>query len=456
MNRPARFPDTTILLLGFLVLFAMLTWLLPAGAFDRQETDGRMTVVPGSYHRVEARPQGPGAVLMAPAKGFVAAGQIIAFVLMVGGAFAILARTGAIEAGLRYVVQVSAGRPGLRRGVIPLLMLAFSLGGATFGLSEEVLVFVWITIPLAHAMGYDTITGVAIAFVGAGVGFAGAFLNPFTVGVAQGIAELPPFSGAGYRLVVWAAMTLLATGYVMRHARRVAQTGPDRAGPETVHPSDPSVAWDGRRKLILVFLLLTLVGLVAGVSWADWYIDEISALFLVMGVGAAFIGRLTVAETLAAFKSGMQEMIAPVLVIALAKGLLIIATDGQIIDTVLQGVASSLGDLPPALSVQIMFLLQSGLNFFVPSGSGQAALTMPIMAPLSDLLGLSRQVAVLAFQFGDGLSNMIIPTSGVTMGVIAIARIPYDVWFRWMLPLFLWLSLLAMLLLLPPVLLFAW
>ncbi len=463
MKRIQKFPDTLLILLAILAVFTLLTWIIPAGEFARADRDGRTVVVPGSYHAVDPQPQGLGAFLMAPARGFAGAAQIIAFVLLVGGAFSMLARTGAIDAGLYSVIALTRRRPAMKQFVIPLLMVAFSLGGATFGMSEEVLVFVLITLPLASALGYDAIVGVAISFVGAGVGFAGAFLNPFTVGIAQGISELPPFSGMGYRLVVWAVMTLLAVLYVMRYAARIAKD--PRSSPvydlrreetASLSESETAPALNARRRAILFFLLFSLVILVVGVNAWGWYIDEITALFLVMGTGAALIARLPVAAALDAFKSGAADMLPPALVIALAKGLILIAGDGKIIDTVLHSLASTADGLPRALAVQAMFLLQSALNFFVPSGSGQAALTMPIMAPLSDLLGISRQVAVLAFQFGDGLSNMIIPTSGVTMGVIAIARIPYDRWFRWMLPLFLLLSLLAMVLLALPVLFFVW
>lgn len=449
-----QFPDTLLILAAILALFTLLTWIVPAGEFDRVEQQGRTMVLPGSYQAVEAHPQGLGAFLMAPIRGFVGAAQIIAFVLLVGGAFSMLARTGAIDAGLRSLVDLTRRRPAMRTWVIPLLMVAFSLGGATFGMSEEVLVFVLITIPLALALGYDAITGVAISFVGAGAGFAGAFLNPFTVGIAQGISELPPFSGVEYRLLVWLLMTLVAVLYVVRYAARIHQV--PAADPQQTTVSEEQPALDTRGRLILLFLLLTLVVLIIGVNRWEWYINEITALFLVLGIGAAAIGRLHVNEALDAFKKGAAEMLTPVLVIALAKGLIVIAGDGKIIDTMLNTLASAADGLPRVLAVQVMFFLQSALNFFVPSGSGQAALTMPIMAPLSDLLGISRQVAVLAFQFGDGLSNMIIPTSGITMGVISIAKIPYDQWFRWMLPLFLLLSLLAMVLLTLPVLFFVW
>lgn len=458
-----KFPDTLAIILGIMIVFVLLTWIVPAGQFERTSVNGREVIVPGSYERVEAAPQGVGAFFQAPIRGFVSAGQIIAFVFLVGGAFAIVNRTGAIDAGLQNIIAFSKRKPKYKRWIIPLVIVLFSLAGATFGMSEEVLVFVLITIPLALALGYDSITGVAISFVGAGLGFAGAFINPFTIGIAQGIAELPPASGMGFRLIAWCVTTLIGILFIMRYTARIEkdptaspvyeldqQREQERAA--STEPPEFTIS----RKLVLVALAAALILLVVGVSSWGWYINEIAGLFIALGFVAALLGRLGMDASIEAFKSGAHDMLTAALVIALAKGLIVIAEDGRIIDTILNGIASASEGLPKGATVEIMFLLQTALNFFVPSGSGQAALTMPIMAPLSDLLGISRQTAVLAYQFGDGLSNLIIPTSGVTMGVLAIAKIPYNVWFKWCFPLFLILSLAAMLMLLMPLYVFSW
>lgn len=455
-----KLPDTLLILAALLAVMVLLTWLIPAGEFARTEVGGRTLVVAGSYTPLPAHPQGVGAFLMAPIRGFVAASQVIAFVLLIGGAFGLLMRTGAIDAGLQQVLVMSQRHPQRRHVILPLVMTLFSLAGATFGMSEETLVFVLLTIPLSLALGYDSLTGVLLSFGGAAVGFAGAFINPFTVGIAQGIAGLPPFSGFGYRLVVWLVLTVVGLLFLLRYTRRL-EADP-RHSPVFALDQDHSLAGQGHtpftpaHRWILLLLAATLVLLLVGVSTLDWYIDEITALFLVMGIGAALLGRIGLDEAVKAFKTGAGDMLVPALVIALSKGLVLVATDGKIIDTLLQGIASLAGELPAVVAAEAMFVLQSGLNFFVPSGSGQAALTMPLMGPLADLLGLSRQVAVLAFQLGDGLSNLIIPTSGVTMGVLSIARVPYGVWLRWVWPLFLWLTLAGMLLLALPVLFFAW
>jgi uncharacterized ion transporter superfamily protein YfcC len=450
MAQQKKFPDTLLILMSILLVFVILTWIIPAGTFDRVEMNGRQVVVPDSYERIEASPQGVGAFLMAPIKGFIGAAQIIAFVFLIGGAFAMINKTGAMDAGIHAVLESSRKNKQIKRWSIPLLMTMFSLGGATFGMSEEVLVFVMITIPLGIALGYDSIVGVAISFVGAGAGFAGAFLNPFTVGVAQGIAELPPFSGMSYRILAWVIMTIGAIIFVMRYARKIEKNPESSPVFELdAQRDDPIVNGKGldftrRHKWVLWLLLLSLVVLVFGVSEWGWYINEITGLFMALGILAALIGGISMDDSVSSFKQGAKDMMVPALVIALAKGLIVVAEDGRIIDTMLNSLASMANGLPKGLSVEMMFIFQSLLNFFIPSGSGQAALTMPIMAPLSDLLGVSRQVAVLAFQFGDGLSNLIIPTSGVTMGILAIAKIPYNVWFKWMLPLFLILSGLGM------------
>jgi uncharacterized ion transporter superfamily protein YfcC len=449
-KKQLKFPDTLIILSGILVVFMMLTWFVPAGEYERILQNGRSVIVPGTYQAVKANPQGLGALLMAPIKGFIGAAQIIAFVFLIGGAFGMINGTGALDAGIRSILEISKKRPSFKKWVIPSLMVLFSLAGATFGMSEEVLVFVMISIPLGMALGYDSIVGVAIPFVGAGAGFAGAFLNPFTIGVAQGIAELAPFSGMGFRLIAWVVMTALAILFVIRYARKLDKD--PQASPvyeidkkrEIGHITESPIAFTLAHRMVLLLFLASLVILVLGVTYWHWYINEITGLFLALGIASAAFGRIGTPKALKAFTDGARDMIVPALVIALANGLIVVVQDGRIIDTILHGLASLVDDLPRTVSVEFMFIFQSLLNFFIPSGSGQAALTMPLMAPLSDILEIDRQIAVLAYQFGDGLSNMIIPTSGVTMGILAIARIPYNLWLKWMLPLFFIFSIAAM------------
>ena len=440
-----RAPDALLIIIAVLFVAVVLTWIIPAGEFERQKVGSRTVVVPGTYQAVEANPVPWHGFLTAPVKGFTDkdAGLIIAFVLLIGGAFAIINATGAISAFLFWLAHAAGDDPARRRWVIPILMVAFSVAGQTFGMSEEVLVFIMITIPLARRMGWDAIVGVAIPFIGAGVGFAGAAFNPFTVGIAQGLAELPVFSGWQFRLVLWAFLTAIAIIYVMRYAARI-ERDPSRsllhgthstAAPTTV-TQEPLTA---RRMGVLGLLGLGIVALVIGVTKWDWYITEIAALFLAIGIGAAVVGGVGPNDAAKAFTGGAKDMVTAALIIALSRSVLLTMQEGKVIDTVLHGMSQIVRDLPPMLSAQAMLLVQFCLNFFVPSGSGQAALTMPIMAPLADLLHMPRQAAVLAFQLGDGLCNFIIPTSGVTMGVLSIARIPFGTWLRWIAWLMVWL-----------------
>lgn len=457
-----KFPDAITIILGIMVVFILFTWIIPAGEYQYKQYNGREIVIPGSYERVEPNPQGIFALLTAPIKGFMSAAQIIGFCFLVGGAFGILNRTGAIDAGLNNVINYSRNHQQSKKWIIVLLMIAFSLCGATFGMSESVLVFIMITVPLALALGYDSIVGISISFLAAGAGFAGALTNPFTIGIAQGIAEIPLFSGWEYRVLIWFVLTATAIIFVLIYARRIEKTPSlspvyeiDKArSKEEYSANNSDMKFTFKRKVVLMLLLLSLVVIVIGSNKWSWYINEISALFIALGIFSAIIYRLKTSETVRSFLKGAKDMVMAGIVIGLAKGLLIIATDGKIIGTMLNYLVSLTENMSTVVSVHFMFAFQAVLNFFVPSGSGQAALTMPIMAPLSDLLGISRQTAVLCFQMGDGIFNMIIPTSGVTMGVLSIAKIPYNKWVRWLLPLVLIYIVLVLLLLIPPVVFF--
>lgn len=426
-------PDALVIISVVLVLFAALTWVIPSGEYAREVIDGRTRVVPGTYQVVESNPQNIGQLLVAPIKGMISAANIIAFVLLVGGAFSILTATGALDAALSSVLRYAKKNPGMRHFIIPLLMVIFSLAGCTFGMSEENLVFILITIPLARSMGYDNIVGVAIPFVGSAAGFAGASINPFTVGIAQGIAELPIGSGAGYRWFVWAVFTLIAIGFVMLYVRRLEKNKAASLLPDSELDLEKveEVDFNSRRKIVLFVFLTAIILLMVGANQWDWYINEISALFLAMGIVSALAMWMPLSKVISAFTNGAKDMLVAAIIIGLSKSVLVVAQDGKIIDTMLYGMTSMVKDLPEAISIQMMFLTQGFINIFVPSGSGQAAITMPIMTPLADLLSISRQSAVLAFQFGDGLLNLVIPTSGVTMGILSIAKIPYNIWIKW-------------------------
>ena len=454
-----RSPDTFVILFAILIVIAGLTWIIPGGNFETQQVDGRNMVIPGTFHEIDNDPQGLGAILMAPIRGFVDASLIIGFVLLVGGVFGILQRTGAINAGISTLARAHERSPLVRALLIPIFMTIFSLAGAVFGLSEEIIPFIIIFIPLALKIGYDSIVGVAIPFVGAGVGFAGAFLNPFTVGIAQGIAEVPLFSGLGYRFLLWSIVTTIAILFVSRYANRIKKdptqslTFSDDVIKRSKYLDETSsieaTLLPEHKRALLMFVLGLLV-LVWGVLFQQWYIEEIAGLFLITGILVGLVGKLRTRQITRSFSEGAKDLVMTALIIGLARGILIIASDGQIIDTMLNALASQITQLHPIVSAQFMFITQSVINFFVPSGSGQAALTMPVMAPLADLVGVSRQTAVLAYQMGDGFGNMIIPTSAVTMGVLTLADIPWERWAKWLLPLELIFLVIGFIFLVPP------
>ncbi|MDX1531686.1 MAG: TIGR00366 family protein, partial [Rhodothermales bacterium] len=429
-------PDTTLIIFTIIVLAAVLTWFIPPGAFDKVEiqVEGvgtREVVVPGSFEPIEREGVGVlerllgtvSAVLTAPIEGFVSAAEIIAFVLLIGGAFGVLQQTGAIDAGLRRLVGVARESKAVEYLLIPLFMLLFALGGATFGMSEETVPFILIFVPLALSLGYDSITGVAIPFVGAGAGFAGAFLNPFTIGIAQGIAEVPVFSGKGLRFILFVIITAVAVAYVMWHAHRVKanpQLSPvyelDRAKRRegVLTPEDgEDGGMTSRHAGVLLVFFLGIALLVFGVTQYGWYIVEIAALFVGLGIVIGAVGGLAPSDISRGFMAGARDLLETAVIIGLARGILVVMEEAQIIDPILNALAGAVGSFGPVVAAQTMFLVQTAINFFVPSGSGQAALTMPVMAPLADLLGVSRQTAVLAYQMGDGFTNLIIPTSAI-------------------------------------------
>ncbi len=433
--------NTLLMIYAVVVAVAVVTWLVPGGEYQRVVVEGKTLVQPDSYRKTEAVPQGIGAVLVAPVTGFVQAAPIIAFLFVIGGSFLVLEKTGTISAAVQRLATLCADRPHLRRLFIPITMTLFSLGGSIFGMCEETLPFIGIFIPLARSLGYDSIVGTAIPFLGAAAGFAGSTLNPFTVGIAQHIAELPMYSGLGYRMVIWVLSTVCMIAFVMAYAARLRRD--PRSSP--VYDIDlarvqPSAAGEGCVRLtrpqqgVLLIFGAAVVLLVYGILVLHWYMNEIAALFLGLGLLGGIVGRLSAEEITDAFKAGARDMVGVCLIISCARAILVVSQDGRILDALLYQLSSVITHLHPVVAAQTMFVVQGIINFFVHSGSGQAALTMPIMAPLAEVVGISRQTAVLAFQFGEGWINPILPTSGVTMGVLGLAGIPWDRWFRWMLP----------------------
>jgi uncharacterized ion transporter superfamily protein YfcC len=430
-----RVPHTFVILFVLTVAAALLTHVIPAGQYDRVERAGRKVVEPSSYHAVEEKPATLGDVALAYPRGLLAVADLVMYIFIIGGAFGVVAATGAVDAAIGVVVRGGRGRGPW---VIASLMLVFSLGGATMGLAEETLPFIPTLVLLARRLGYDDVTGASIALVGAGAGFSGAFLNPFTVVVGQRIAEVPKLSGMGYRMIVWVVVTTIAIAYVLRHAARVKSA----PAPGTVDTPDAHLAKPtARQGLVLGVMAAGLGALVFGAMRLGWGLLELSGLFVVLAVAAGILGGLGANGTAVKFLEGAAGIASGALVVGLARGVLVIFDDARVTDTLLHGMAGVVTQLPAQVTIVGIYAVQVALSYIVPSGSGQAALSLPILAPLADLVGVTRQTSVLAYQFGDGFSNIFTPTSGYFMAALDLAGIPWTRWARFMLPLqVLWLG----------------
>ena len=438
--------NTTLIIFSIVVLTALCTWFIPAGQYEKvKNQDGRLVLVEGSYHQIESSPQTPFDVLKAPMKAFqrTQTAEIIAFLLIIGGAFMVIERTESITLAIKHISTYFTKYKTLKTFFIPLTMIMFSLCGATFGMSEEVLIFVPIFMPLALSLGYDSATGMLIPFLGAGAGFASAFMNPFTLGIAQGIAELPPCSGLTLRVVIWVVSTLIAIAFVLFYTKMVAKHPEksltydyDKERAKELHlDNKKEEKFKLSHKLVLLAFAATLILLIIGVLKYEWYITEIGALFFGLAIVAAICAKMSVTQATTAFYDGVRGMAEICFLLALATSIVIIAENGHILDTCLHSMASVISHLPSVIASWAAFIMQAIINFFIPSGSGKAVLTMPLLAPLSDLIGITRQTMVLAYQFGDGWTNICIPTSPVTIAVIGLAKISYQKWLKFIWPL---------------------
>lgn len=442
-------PHTYAIIFSIILIMAAATYLIPAGEYDREEVNDRQVVVDGSFHAVEQDPVSIFEIFKSVPLGMEKGATIIFYIFLVGGAFGAIQATGAIDAGINKLVRKLGNNEKL---LIPVVMFVFSILGFTTGMAEESIIFVPIGIAIARALGYDAIVGTAMISLGAASGFIGGMMNPFTVGVAQGIAEIPIFSGFLFRSVVYVFVLTAAIFYVMRYASKVKK---DRANSvmydlELESPvEDPNTIKDSgafTKRHILVLLTLgtgIAINMYGVLNW-DWFLNELAASFIMIGLISGIIGGLGINNTFSSYVDGMKLVAFGALIVGFARTILVVMESGVIIDTVIHSLVGVISELPATLNVLGMFLFQVVLNFFIPSGSGQAATTMPLMVPLADLLGMERQIAVLAFQYGDAISNSAIPTSAALMGYLAVAGIPYDRWlkFIWKLVL-IWLGIAA-------------
>lgn len=430
-----RFPEAMVLILGLILAAQFATWLLPTGEFERQLVEGRERVVPGSYHAVDAQPLPWHAALTRVPLGMQRAAEVIFFVLLAGGVIGVLRATGSIDALLALAIRRLGGRPMLLIGGMTVLL---SIGAATVGMAEEYLPFVPLLAAMCAALGFDALVAVGIVYVSAGIGYAAAPHNPFTVLIAQQIAGLELNSGYQLRWGLWAIAIALGVAHLVRYALRVRRD-PQASyvrGLEGLAGPAPEVGpMHGGQIALLGAFAAGIAGFVWGCTAHGWGLPELSAVFLALALLACALGPLTPNAAAREFSKGAAEMVTTALLIGFAKTIQVLLEEGRVIDGVVHAIAAPLDGLGPDVCAVGMLAVQSATNLFIPSGSAQAYVTMPLMVPLADLTGVSRQVAVLAFQCGDGLTNMLIPTNAVLMGVLALGRVPYASWLRFIVPL---------------------
>ncbi|HOX32316.1 MAG TPA: Na+/H+ antiporter NhaC family protein [Spirochaetales bacterium] len=436
-------PHAFAIIIVIVLLSAVLTWIVPAGQFDRVENEelGRELVVPGSYHAVDRSPVGPWGCVKSLYDGMVESADIIFFILIAYGYVFMLLKTGAIDSLVGAMLR-RLGRN--ERLLIPAFMLLFGVAGSTFGMYEETYGLIPAFIAIAITLGYDGLVGGAIVFVGVATGFAAATLNPFTVGIAQGIAQVTP-SGKfmAFRVAAWAAFMALSVGYTMWYAAKVKKDpeasyvkGVNFRGVEGKSREEVmALSFTGAHKLSLLGFVLVIAAVVVGVTGFGFYLSELSAIFIVAIAYTGIVNRMKFGRICDLFIEGASNAVFGALMVGLARAIQVVLTDANIIDTIVNSLANAIQGFHQFFAAAAMLVVQNIVNFFIPSGSGQAVVMMPIMAPLSDLLGLSREVAITAYQFGDGFSNMFWPTAVATE--CAIMGISMDRWYKFITPLFL-------------------
>lgn len=455
----ARFPTAYTILFALIVLVAGLTWIIPAGRFDRVENEavGREIAVAGTYKTVEANPQGILDVLMAPVAGFydpdsyaANAIDVALFVILLGGFLGVVNATGAIDTGIRRAMTKLKGR---EIWMIPILMSLFALGGTTYGMAEETLAFYGLLVPVMIAAGYDAVTGAAIILLGAGIGTLGSTINPFATVIASNAAGVAFTDGLPLRLVILLGGLAICIAYVMRYATRVrrdpsqsrvADLAADHRAAFAGSANTGDAALTGTQSAVLVVFALTFAALIWGVSSQGWWMAQMGSLFIAAAIVAGLIGRLGEKRLTGAFVDGARDLLGVALVIGLARGIVVVMEQGLIADTILNAAANAVAGLSELAFITLLYWIQVGMSFFVPSSSGLAVLSMPILAPLSDFAGVDRSLAVTAYQSANGLVNLINPTFAVVIGGLAIARVPYERWLAFVWPLLLILTIFIM------------
>lgn len=439
-------PHTFVILVAIIIIAAIATYLIPAGEFTRfkDAATGKTLVEAGSYHRIASNPLNPLLIPSAIYTGIVKSASTITFMLIIGGAFEVITSTGALTALCKKLSKTFSKH---KYAVIPVFLTLFSIFGFTMGMSSEVMIFVPIGITLALFLGLDKVTGTAMIALGAAVGFTAGILNPFNVGVAQDIAELQLFSGMAYRIVILVILLAATSAYIIIYAKKVA-ANPEKSVIYGIQEDTEYIfedVSDSISKSQIAVLVIMAAGfgiLIYGLSKKGWYFEEMSGLFIFMGIACGLVSGYGPSRIAKEFGNGAKGIVVGCLIIGIARTVEVILSDAKILDTIVYGIVNIVNVMPGSIKAVGMFICQSLINCVIVSGTGQAAVTMPLMVPVSDLVGISRQTAVLAFQLGDGFSNSVLPMSSSLMGYLAVSKIPYSKWLKFMMPLFLiWTAL---------------
>lgn len=461
-------PDAFVILFFVVLLAALSTHLIPAGKFSvAEDPTGKTVLVADSYEAVD---ESNGVPLFAEGgdigflnfafEGMVSGDKwgsaigVMMFIIITGGAFGIVMRTGAIDNGILSIIHKAKNMQSL---FVPFLFLLFSLGGAIFGMGEEAIAFCIVLLPLMRAIGYDSITTVLVTYVATQIGFASSWMNPFSIAIAQGIAGIPLFSGMNFRIAMWTVFTIVGMAFTMRYAATVKadpSKGKNFAVDSTLTKEDSTQK--SKFELADMAIILTFCAVIVWIIWGvikrGYYIPEIASQFFTLGIIVGLIAviskRMKLNDVADSFKEGAKELLPAAMIVGMAKGIVIILggddpSQASVLNTVLFHAANVIGEFSETVAALSMLAFQAIFNFFIASGSGQAALTMPLMAPLSDLVNVERQVAVVAFQLGDGLTNIIIPTSASLIGCLGVAKIEWLVWAKFISKFMLLMLLLA-------------
>lgn len=436
-------PHIYVILFIFGVIATISTYLIPSGEFKRiKGPEGREMVDADSFHYIASSPVGLVDFISIIPRGLIEAGEIVFFTLIIGGMFMVLRRTGIIEIGVDKLARQFINKSIL---IIPVLTTVFAIIATLIDTAELSLVYIPVIIPLVIALGYDSITATSIALCGTVVGFTVGVLNPINTGLAQKLSGIPTFSGIGLRLVIFIVVLLVTVLFIMKYAKKVKKDPSislvyeddteKRKMYKEITKHEPLVA-TRRQKIGIGVVLLFFIILVYGVVTQGWFMVEMSGLFIMMGIVVGLVTGLNTREICESFNDGFKDVLMGAIIVGLARSIAVVLEDGKIMDSIVHDLGSVIDGATPTVAVVGMYIVQVLINFIISSGSGQALVTMPIMAPLADMLGITRQTAVLAFQLGDGFTHVFYPTSGYFMAALAIAGVSYTKWIRFFFPLF--------------------